>query len=92
MVKARIIRTISTHANAQNLVPGPVAEAIAVFAADQGPFAVGDQVDIDEFGGVIVAAVWTAGDPAISHPDLAYDAVEGEVVVRVFKPNVHGAT
>jgi hypothetical protein len=86
MVKARFIRAISTHANDEKLLPGPVAEAIAVFPADQGPFVVGDQIEIEDFGGVTIGQVWTPGDPKISHPDLAHDAVDGEVVVLVFKP------
>jgi hypothetical protein len=86
MVKARLIRAISTHANDAGMIPGPTGEAIIVVSADQGPIAAGDMIEIDEFGAAKVDDVWPAGDPAIKHPDLAYDALDGERVVLIFKP------
>lgn len=86
MVKARFIRAISTHAQEGAVGASPTAEAIIVVAKEEGPIAVNDMIDIDEFGRAKVDAVWPAGDPRITYPDLAYEAIEGELVVLVFKP------
>jgi hypothetical protein len=84
-MKPRIIRAISTHAGVNKAIAEPIGEAIVVFPPGEGPFVVDAMIDIDEFGIAKVDAVWGAGDPDISHPDLSFDAVDGEYVVKVFR-------
>jgi hypothetical protein len=90
MVRARAIRAVSTHATEAGIMPAPTAEAIVIVPGGEGPFVIGGQVDIEQFGTALIRGDWAAGDPAISYPDLASGAEDGDRVLLVYKPNPEG--
>ena len=85
---AREIRPVSTRANVDGLIPGPIAQAIVIASGELGTMTRGVRIDIFRNGLFVgsgtVEDAWTAGDSQILHQDLAYDAIDGEIVVLVY--------